>query len=234
MLEALGFLTVVGRPTDAPTPAARRWFPLVGALLGAAVGAVWWLADQAFPAFLAAVLAVAADLALTGLLHADGLVDAADGLLPPVDRDRRLAIMRTPDVGAFGVTTLAVVLLARVGALAARPADVVLVAALWCTSRTVAAVAPATLRYARDDGLAASLVAGPASTLTGLAVIPAAAAAWLTVGWVGAAAVAAAVLGAAGVLGLARARIGGFTGDVLGAAILVAETVGLVVAAARW
>ena len=234
MREAFGFLTVLGRPTPAPTPRALRWFPLVGATLGAAVGSVWWLADRAFPALLAAVLAVAADLALTGLLHADGLADSADGLLPPASRERRLEIMRTPDIGAFGATVLGVVLLARVGALAARPADIVLIAALWCTSRTVAAVAPAWLRYARDDGLASSLLATPTSALTGLAVVPAAAGAVLVAGWAGAAAIAAAVLGGVAVLLLARARRGGFTGDVLGAAIVVAETVGLIVASARW
>ena len=234
MREAFGFLTVWGRPTGAPTPRALRWFPLVGAAVGGVVGSVWWLADRAFPALLAAVLAVAADLALTGLLHADGLADAADGLLPHATRDRRLEIMRTPDVGAFGATVLGVVLLARVGALAARPADIVLVAALWCTSRTVVAVAPVWLRYARDDGLASSLLATPATALTGLALAPAVAAAVLTAGWAGAAATAAAVLGGVAVLLLARTRLGGFTGDVLGAAIVVAETVGLVVAAARW
>ena len=235
MRDAFGFLTVLGRPTAAPTPRALRWFPLVGATLGALVGSVWWLAGRAFPALLAAVLAVAADLALTGLLHADGLADAADGLLPPAaTRDRRLEIMRTPDVGAFGATVLVVVLLARVGALAARPADIVLLAALWCTSRTVVAVAPAWLPYAREDGLASSLIAAPTSALTGLALVPAAAAAVLVAGWAGAAATAAAVLGGVAVLLLARARVGGFTGDVLGAAIVIGETVGLVVAGARW
>jgi adenosylcobinamide-GDP ribazoletransferase len=233
MREAFAFLTVVGRSAP-PTPRALRWFPVVGAAVGALVGGVWWLADQAFPALLAAVLVVAVDLAVTGGLHADGLVDAADGLLPHATRERRLEIMRTPDVGAFGAATLGVVLLARVGAFAARPADVGLVVALWCTARTVVAVAPAVLPYARDEGLASALIATPASALTALALLPAAALAVVTVGWVGGAAVGAAVLGAVAVLLLARRRVGGFTGDVLGAAIVVAETVGLVVAGARW
>ncbi len=233
MREALAFLTVVGRPTP-PTPRALRWFPVVGATIGAFVGGVWWLADQAFPALLAAVLVVAVDLAVTGALHADGLVDTADGLLPHATRERRLEIMRTPDVGAFGAASLGVVLLARVGAFAARPADVGLVVALWCAARTVVAVAPAVLPYARDEGLASALIATPASAVTAVALLPAAALAVVTIGWVGAAAVAAAVLGAIAVLLLAWRRVGGFTGDVLGAAIVVAETVGLVVAGARW
>jgi adenosylcobinamide-GDP ribazoletransferase len=233
MREALAFLTVVGRPSP-PTPRALRWFPVVGAAVGGLVGTVWWLADQAFPALLAAVLVVAVDLAVTGLLHADGLADAADGLLPHASRARRLEIMRTPDVGAFGVAVLVIVLLTRVGALAARPADIGLIVGVWCVSRTLVAVAPAWLPYARETGLATPLLAAPATPVVGLAVLPATALAVVTAGWVGGAAIAAALLAGTAVLALARVRLGGFTGDVLGATILVAETVGLVVAGARW
>ena len=233
MREALAFLTVVGRPTP-PTPRALRWFPLVGAAVGGVVGTVWWLANQAFPALLAAALVVAVDLAVTGLLHADGLADAADGLLPHAARERRLEIMRSPDVGAFGVAVLVIVFLTRVGALAARPADIGLIVGVWCGSRTLVAVAPAWLPYARETGLATPLLAAPATPLVGLAVLPATALAVLTAGWVSGAAIAAALLAGTAVLALARVRLGGFTGDVLGATILVAETVGLVVAGARW
>lgn len=233
MREALAFLTVVGRPSP-PTPRALRWFPVVGAGVGGVVGAVWWLAGQAFPALLAAALTVAVDLGVTGLLHADGLADAADGLLPHAARERRLEIMRSPDVGAFGVTVLVVVLLTRVGALAARPADVGLIVGVWCASRTLVAVAPAWLPYARETGLATPLLAAPVAPVVGLAVLPATALAVVTAGWVGGAAIGAALVAGAGVLALARVRIGGFTGDVLGASILVGETVGLVVAGARW
>ena len=233
MREAFAFLTVVGRAAR-PTPRALRWFPFAGAAIGAAVGTVWWLAGQAFPALLAATLAVGADLAITGLLHADGLADAADGLLPHADRARRLEIMRTAGIGAFGVAVLAVVLSTRVAALAGRPADIGLVGGLWCASRTVVAVAPAWMPYVREEGLATSLLETPASPLVAVALAPAAALATVTAGWVGGAAVGAAVIGVALVLALAWRRVGGFTGDVLGAAIVVGETVGLVVAAARW
>jgi adenosylcobinamide-GDP ribazoletransferase len=233
MREALAFLTVVGGPAT-PTSRSLRWFPLVGAAIGAAVGSVWWLTGQIFPALLAAALTVTADLAITGLLHADGLADAADGLLPHADRTRRLEIMRTPGVGAFGAATLGIVLLTRTAGFAARPADIALVAGLWCASRTVAATAPAWLAYARDDGLASPFLTAPASRLVALALLPAAALAVVGVGWPGAAAIGAAIVAGIGVLALSRRRVGGFTGDVLGAAIIVVETVGLVVAGARW
>ena len=123
MRAALGFLTVVGGAAP-PDDRAPAWFGVVGALVGLAVGGAWWVAGELWPPLLAAVIAVAVDAALTGLLHLDGLADSADGLLPPVDRARRLAIMAAPDVGAFGVAALVVVLVARVAALAALSPDV--------------------------------------------------------------------------------------------------------------
>src|SRR4051794_6097575 len=66
--QALAFLPPAGGPA-VPTPAALRWFGVVGALVGAAVGTVWWGAAHLLPLPVAAVVAVAADAALTGLLH---------------------------------------------------------------------------------------------------------------------------------------------------------------------
>jgi adenosylcobinamide-GDP ribazoletransferase len=233
--EAVAFLTPLGgaRP---PSPAAFDWFPAVGAALGLILGATWWLAGRAWPAALAAVVVVAADLALTGLLHADGLIDAADGLLSHLDRDRRLAVMAAPGVGAFGVVVAVTVLLARwAGLTSLRPAPLLL-AGLWCASRTTMAVAARTQPYARaaEGGLATAflgagrvwpLVAGAAAALV-------LAGAWRPL--VGPVSVATGGAAAAAVVALARHQIGGFTGDVLGAAGIVGETVGLLAAGARW
>jgi adenosylcobinamide-GDP ribazoletransferase len=233
MRAALGFLTVVGgaAPPDRRAPA---WFGPVGALVGLAVGLVWWGASELWPPLLAAVLAVAADAALTGMLHLDGLADTADGLLPPVDRDRRLAIMAAPDIGAFGLVALLVVLLARVAALAALTPDPLLIAGLWAAARAAMALTMARVRYARAGGAASGFAdrsVGPPALAgaVALAVVVAAAG-----GWAGAATAAGLVAGFVAVVALAVRRLGGYTGDVLGAAGVVAETVGLVVAAARW
>jgi adenosylcobinamide-GDP ribazoletransferase len=233
MREAWGFLTILGGATS-PTPRAWRWFPFVGAVIGGLVGIVWWASGEVLAALPAAACAVAADLALTGMLHVDGLADSADGLLPHADRARRLEIMRSPGVGAYAVAVVVVVLIARVAGFAARPASIVLVIALWCASRTVVAVAPAWLPYAREEGLASGMLGGRAQRWPAVFLVAAGAIAWLDIGIAGAAAVSGVVLVAAGVLLFARARVGGFTGDVLGAAILLGETVGLLVAGARW
>ncbi len=233
MRAALGFLTVVGGAAP-PDDRAPAWFGVVGAAVGLAVGGAWWVAGELWPPLLAAVIAVGVDAALTGFLHLDGLADSADGLLPPVDRARRLAIMAAPDVGAFGVVALVVVLVARVAALAALAPDVALVAGLWAASRSGMALTMALVPYARAGGLAdgfAGRSATPAvvTALAALAVVVAALG-----GWAGPATALATAGAFAAVVALAARRIGGYTGDVLGAAGVVAETVGLLVAAARW
>ena len=166
---ALGFLTVAGGAA-APVPAATAWFPLVGLLVGCTIGVVWWAAALAFPPAVAAGVVVAADLALTGMLHLDGLADSADGLLPPLPRDRRLAIMRSPEVGAFGVAAVVTTLGLRWAALAALVAPdgnvpaqrVLLLGGLWAASRALMAGTLLLLPYARPQGgLAARFRSGP-------------------------------------------------------------------------
>ncbi|MHB8595104.1 MAG: adenosylcobinamide-GDP ribazoletransferase, partial [Acidimicrobiales bacterium] len=128
MRKALAFLTPFGG-AQAPTPSTLAWFPPAGALIGLAVGTAWWLAAKGWPAPAAAAAAVAADLVFTGLLHFDGLADAADGLLAPMARARRLEVMADPAVGAFGAIAIGAVLVLRFGAFASlRPAPLAVAA----------------------------------------------------------------------------------------------------------
>jgi adenosylcobinamide-GDP ribazoletransferase len=235
MRDALGLLTTFGRRGGGGRIHARSlpWFPLVGAGVGVLVGAAWWGAQQWWPRPVAAGLVLLVDAVCTGLLHFDGLADASDGLLPHAAPERRLEIMRTPDVGAFGVCTVAIVVVLQAAALASRPASVLLLATIWCAARAVVAAVPARVAYARDAGIATPLLDG-ARMWPALAVIPAIAVAMAADGLAGGAAVGAATLAGGATVAFAVRRIGGFTGDVLGAAIVLAETAGLVVAAARW
>jgi adenosylcobinamide-GDP ribazoletransferase len=231
--EAVSLLTTVGRRGGALSARALGWFPVLGAVLGTLIGTCWWLADEVWTPVVAAVVVVAVDLAATGMLHVDGVADSADGLLPHAGRERRLSIMRTPDVGAFGVAVLALVLIARVAALAAQPVSVLLVVGLWMASRSLVASVPRLMPYARAEGIATPLLDG-APRWPALAVPVAVAVAAIDVGLKGAVSVTVGAAAGIGVLLVARRRIGGFTGDVLGATVVVVETVGLVVAAARW
>lgn len=233
-LQALCFLTPVGGAVT-PTPAALPWFPIVGAGLGLVVGGVWWLAAQIWAAPMAAAVVVAVDLGLTGMLHLDGLVDAADGLLPPLDRQRRLDVMADPRAGAFGVGAAVSLLLLRWSALASLKPSVPLLGALWCGSRFLMSAAATRMRYARPGGLAQAFVGGGRAAFPVAGAV--AGAALLAVGPArGLVAVPFLALASAAILGIADRRIGGFTGDVLGAAGMVGETVGLLAVAGlrRW
>ena len=245
MRRAVSFLTPFGGPAD-PAPSALAWFPAVGALIGLAVGGIWWAARRGWAPPAAAAIAVIADAALTGLLHLDGLADAADGLLPPLSRARRLEVMADPRLGAFGAAGLAIVLLARFGAFASMPPSPLAIAGLWSGSRTAMAVTARAVPYARPAGLASAFRPAPgggarpwAAALTGPAVLGlaggllAVALAFAGRGALGVAAVGAEAAGAAAVVFLARRRLGGFTGDVLGAAAVAGETIGLLTLALR-
>jgi cobalamin 5'-phosphate synthase/cobalamin synthase len=233
MRRALAFLTPFGGAA-VPDRTTMSWFPIVGAFIGAGVGAVWWASDQLWPPAVAAAVAVAADLAFTGMLHMDGLVDSADGLLPHLTRERRLEVMAEPTVGAFGVVAAATVILLRFAALTAIAPNVALLAAIWAASRTVMAVATRTLHYARDGGgLATALIGGSPWTVGAYGTVGAFALAALAGGVRGTAAVLAGLTAAAGVVAFGHRRLGGFTGDVLGAAGVMGETVALLVGAAR-
>jgi adenosylcobinamide-GDP ribazoletransferase len=145
--------------------------------------------------------------------------------------------MAEPQVGAFGVAAGGMVLVLRVAALGAIHPDVLVLGGLWCLSRTLMAAVVSTQPYARPGGLAEAF-SGRAPRSRGLAlVVGAAGAVALLMVWrplAGAMGAVAGVVAAVGVLVLARRRLGGYTGDVLGASGMMLETVGLVVAAARW
>lgn len=225
MRAALGFLTPLG---GARTPSSRAlpWFPVVGALVGLGVAFAWWAGTEVWNPAVGAALAIVADLALTGMLHHDGLGDAADGLLPHLPRERRLEVMRQPDIGAFGVAAIGGALLLQYAALSSMDVDVWLLVALLATARGLAALVLASRPYARPGGLA-DVFRGRSPAAW---VVAAAAVVLLAVDEPVAAVVA---LGAfAGVIALGERRLGGYTGDVLGAAIVVGQTAGILAASA--
>ena len=227
MRAALAFLTPIGGART-PTARALAWFPVVGATIGAVVGASWWAAGEAWTPEVAAALAVVTDLALTGMLHVDGLGDSADGLLPHLPRERRLQVMRTPDIGAFGIAAIGGVLLLRYATLASLEPDVWLLAAVWALSRSLVVWSLVFEPYARGSGLATAFTGGSRAVGRLVPLVPLV----VVVGTGHVAPAVAVVAASAGVALLARRRIGGYTGDVLGAAIILGETAGLLAAAA--
>ena len=210
---------------------AARLFPLVGALVGLIGAAAFWLADGlGLPPLVSALLAVGAGLWVTGALHEDGLADLADGFGGGRGRDRKLQIMRDSRIGSFGVLALILSVGLRAAALAALAEPGLVAAALVAShaaARAPLALVMATTPLARTDGLAVATgkpSVGHAATALVLGLLLC----FLAVGpgsgfWLWLAAIAAAVT----LLSLARAQIGGYTGDVLGAIEQVSEAAAL-------
>ncbi|GII83760.1 adenosylcobinamide-GDP ribazoletransferase [Sphaerisporangium siamense] len=210
--------------------------PLVGLLLGLAAGAVMTLAGLLVSPLLAAVAGVATLAVLTRGLHLDGLADLADGLGSGRPAAQALEIMKRSDIGPFGVVTLVLTALAQVAAAAeAGPAALVLAGMTGRLAVTWACVAG--VPAARPGGLGA-MVAGTVRQTSAIYASAAVSAAALAIGLVAEHPViylvaAAAGLGAAwAVLAHAIRRLGGITGDVLGALVEVSATITLVVCAA--
>jgi adenosylcobinamide-GDP ribazoletransferase len=248
---AVTLLTAIplpGRRGPEPAPsrpvaaAAMYWAPAVGLLAGAVCAAVLWLAcrfGHTGP-LLGAALAVGTGALLSRALHLDGLADFADGLGSGRPAAAALDIMRRSDIGPFGVVTLVLILLIQVSALAraqslGRGPEAVVAAAVTARLAITLACRPG-VPAARPGGLGA-LVAGTVSA-AGAAVLAAAAvaaAAWagiaLGLSWVLPAGVAAGLVASLAVTAVAVRRLGGVTGDVLGALAEIAATVCLVLTA---
>jgi adenosylcobinamide-GDP ribazoletransferase len=236
--HAIAFLTPFSRGQGPPTPGAMTYFPVVGATLGSVTGAIWWLARRVLAPLPAAVVVVGADAALTGALHLDGVADAADGLLAHVPQNGRLAIMSEPALGTFGTVALGLTLLARTAALSAIEPSPLLLASLWGCSRSLMVVGSRVLPYARDEGLATAFAARGEEAdhvrSAGVAgIVTSAVIAYLSHGRRGLGALVAGCVAGVGVLYGGHRRLGGFTGDILGAAGVTCETVALIVVARR-
>jgi adenosylcobinamide-GDP ribazoletransferase len=208
-------------------------FALVGALLGAAVGATVGLLARVEPALIAAAIAVAIEILLTGALHLDGLADSADSL-GALTRERALEIMRDHTLGTYGVAAIAIDLLLKTAALSelAHSPLAATIAAL-SLSRAVPLPIAAALPYARSeqDGTGRLLSERLSWRAALVGVLLGAAVAIAALGTEGAVLIGAALLVAlAAGVGCQR-RLGGITGDTLGAAVEISATVCLLVAA---
>lgn len=239
VVAAFSFLTVLpfGRLVALDGKDVARGsvlFPVVGGAIGALTGGLAWVLGDQLPPMLAAVLAVAAGAAVTGALHLDGLADCADGFGARTVEDR-LRVMRDHTNGTYGGTALLLDLLIRVSVLSAlagsREALLFSVAA-GALSRTAGPLLAIALPYAQaKPGAGEALNSHPSQ--------PRAAAALMIGGSIAfgcvapdSAAYVAALLAAAAVAALvgwtAKRRLGGVTGDVMGAASELVELAVLV------
>jgi adenosylcobinamide-GDP ribazoletransferase len=230
LLTALGFLTILPIRSKKEIRVeglggSAGWFPYIGALIGALAALALFGFSIIFPRLLAAALAAAVWIALTGGLHLDGLADCFDGLLYPGALEKRLEIMKDPRHGTFAGLGLALTILVKIIALYSLPEGMA-----WL----VLPLASATARWlllpagkqpnARPGGLGSMFSAGLQNSAFLWGALPMAALTAL-IGWQALAVVAAAHALAWLVFRLARARLGGMTGDVYGLLVEMSELV---------
>ena len=222
---ALGLLSRLPVRLDTSRATARgaqaAWaYPIAGLILAALACAIAQIALMlGMPAPLTAGLALASLVIMTGAMHEDGLADSTDGLWGGWDKDRRLAIMKDSHIGAYGVIALVLSLGLRWHAITIAIDHGMLWPALIATSMlSRAAMVPlmARLPHARDTGLSHS-VGRPTHTTAHIAEAIAIVATLIAFQFIGLWLIAAAVLAAIACALVAKSKIGGQTGDILGA-----------------
>lgn len=236
------FFTALGYFTRLPVPAwvawsperlarAAAWLPLVGWVVGLAGAAALYALAQVLPASLAVILSMALTIRLTGALHEDGFADACDGLGGGWDKAQILAIMKDSRIGSYGAIGIGLMLLAKAAALIELAAESPATAAIALLvahplSRLAAAAVLHALPYARSDdsskaGALAQRLSRGELILAGLCgLLPAFV---LLAPLQGLSALALAALLTLWLARLFLRRLGGHTGDLLGAVQQAAE-----------
>lgn len=216
---------------------AVPWYPWIGLLLGLVIsGAALVLGPAVLngPPGVAAALVLALWVWSTGGLHLDGLADTADAWVGGLgSRERTLAIMKDPSSGPAGVSALVLVLIAKFAALEALIGAGEAWLLLWAPliARAQLPLLLLSTPYARPQGMAADPARTAPPGASRLAILLAAGAVGLALGWTGLMLLSA----AGGLYWLVRralmARLGGFTGDTAGALVELTEALVLLLPA---
>lgn len=234
---AVGFLTVipVPRAVHEDSGALARavwWFPVVGAIVGFGLAALDSVLSGWFPAPVGAALTVVVWAAMSRGLHLDGLADTADGLLSFRPKEAVLEIMRDPRSGPMAVTAVVSVLALKVAAIYSldAPGRALFTAAFAgrCAMAGVMGLFP----YARPAGVASPFQSGRGGLKVVWCLAALFAVAGATAGFRGLRLALAAALFAWGLSAWINRKLGGYTGDTLGAVCELTETVVLVFACA--
>ena len=220
-----------------PSLADARWaFPLVGIIVGGAIFLCYMFASLCdVPPFLAAIIAFAVGLFITGALHEDGLADSADGLGGGSDKPAKLEIMKDSRIGSYGVIALVLVMATRIGSLSELDPSWHLfwsLISIAMISRLIMVLYLDVLPAARDEGLGKDASDMDMAGIKLAAFLSMPALAYLFI--FAPASLVLMVVAAAGFAYLAKRQIGGQTGDICGAGQILSETIGLIALATIW
>lgn len=233
-LAALRFLTIVPLSWRCEQDgrffvSSLAWFPVIGLLIGLACAALISCLMPFFPPSVLAMAAIVLLAAISGCLHLDGLADSGDGLLSSRPRERILEIMRDSHTGAMGVIAIVVVLLGKYAALSylaslGGPTLIATLVVMPLAGRCVIVLTMACLPYAREGEGLGRLFYSPSSRWAALWAFALLVGVLSCSGWRMSLAVLVAVLTTVLLFSLwCRARIGGATGDTLGAVCELTE-----------
>jgi adenosylcobinamide-GDP ribazoletransferase len=214
-----------------------RYFSAVGVLVGSIGALALWAASLVLPAPLPAILSTALTVLLTGAFHEDGLADSFDGLGGGATRERALEIMKDSRLGTFGTVALVFTLLIKIAALNALPISFAVVALI--AGHAFSRACAITLLYvgshvgnpeqSRAKAVAQTMSSGEFALAAVIGVVP--------LYWCGLHAVAGVVSALVVLYVLCRWflwRLGGFTGDTLGAAQQLTEIAFYLAIVASW
>jgi adenosylcobinamide-GDP ribazoletransferase len=218
LLSAVQFLTILPVPGGVPPARAAFLFPLVGALLGLAAGAI-----QSLPHPIAPLLSLLFLIAVTGGLHEDGLADVFDAFRAGRTPDRILTILKDSRIGVYGALALVMSLLLRWQAIDALGSHAVpaLTAAVGASRGVMVALASVSTPV--GDGLGKAFCLELRRPAAALAALQSAALPFLMGPYAGAAALCANALTVAAARAYFHRRAGGITGDCLGAICQISE-----------
>jgi adenosylcobinamide-GDP ribazoletransferase len=232
LLAAWRFLTIVPVPGNwgtAEEDLARSvlWFPMVGLLLGVVAAGLSYALGLVAPPLVVAAVTVIVLVGFSGGLHMDGLADTADGFFSSRPRERMLEIMKDSHIGAMGVMAIVCVLLLKFAALASLPAARFWPAALLMplAGRSALVMHIALLPYARPSGLGAIFYRQNTRWAAFWAAGVLAAVAWGLLGCCGLSIWVACLATVFVLSAYVYRKIGGATGDTLGAVCEVIEIV---------
>lgn len=230
---ALQFLTILPVPAflsggEGDLKKGVPFFPLVGLFIGLLAAGFDWLVGSFLPPFAASVLVVMLLVGISGGLHMDGLADTADGFMSARPRERILEIMRDSRTGVMATIAVVFVILLKVAVLNPISLDLQWKAVLLMplAGRTAIVVMMTFLPYVRTGGGLATLFNEKRSRLNALwAAFLVFFGCWLMGGWMGIAAGLLPLVAAAIFMVYCDCKIGGFTGDTLGAVCEITEII---------
>jgi adenosylcobinamide-GDP ribazoletransferase len=218
-LAAVSFLTIIPGPANTVPPGrAAIFFPLVGALIGAAGAGLFILSSLVFPISVAALIAVTFWTLISGVLHEDGLADVADAMRAGRTREKMLAILKDSRIGTYGAVALILSLVARWQAVEhIPPARILEVCIVAHAASRAGMVALAWLSRPSGDGLGLAFTSSLTTTGALIAIAQGLLVSML-LGWrPGVLILCGAYLIIRGARNYFYKRIGGINGDCLGA-----------------